>query len=176
MSTIVARKTNLHSRTPQEVLNSFGARIKTITPVLSTLAYAVDDVLFETKSITDAVNMLGGTATLNSVCLTLIDDDTSSLPEIDLIFFKNTQDLTDGGSANDPEQLSDDGFPDIIGYVHIDDYIILANGAVAVPQFNPIVMQSADDADCLWVSAIIRTAKTFDSSNAITLHLGFIQD
>jgi len=140
----------------------------TITPTLSTDAYADEDILFEETELPLAVPTGGMTSTLQSIVV--IDKDDQGLG-FDIYILDSTQDV---GAANAAENLADTILDNVLTKVSITagDYVNLANGQIAIKSFGDAgtgvkLKASTDSATSLYAFGVAQGAPTYSASGLV---------
>ena len=140
----------------------------TITPTLSTSAYADEDILFEETELPLAVAQGGLTSTLQS--FVVIDKDDQGLA-FDIYILDSTQDV---GNANAAENLADTILDNILTKVSISagDYVNLANGQIAIKSFGEKgtgvkLKASSNTATSLYAFGVAQGAPTYTASGLV---------
>lgn len=145
----------------------------TITPTLDTLAYAVEDTLFDAQELANVVAVAGRTATLTRIAV--IDDSNQRCGMI-LYFFDQTVTF---GTANAAPSLSDAHAANFLGFVEVTASMygnlgVGAGVALADVEVNPKDM--TPNATSLFVAAFVMgpDGPTY-AADALTLKFWFEQ-
>lgn len=154
-------------------------KIIRVTPTLDTSAYAVDDVLFNSVEIPNAVFAKGGCSKLVAMYILSQNKD---LADIDFIFSENSMTL---GTQNATANISDADLEagNISGFIHLDANIGTTQGidnAVirrvhdtgetdAYNISTPILIQAAANSTSVYVAGIINAGTPTFAADDIDL-------
>jgi len=141
----------------------------TVTPTISTGAYAAGDALGGLMSFASAVL---GTAGSGAITKVVIIDDDDELAPIDIVFFSTSFTPT---ADNNPFAPSDADMQNCIGYVDVaaTDYASFVNNCVAAKTSGlrmpfPYKLSAGT---ALYAQMVIREAHTYTATDDITVKL-----
>lgn len=143
-----------------------------VTLSLDTSAYGSGDVIADTQVITDALRVVGGTGTLQS--LHVYDQDDQKAAFTVYILRSNVS----MGTENSPPSISDVNALEILGRVSIavGDYQDLGGVSVAQGIFSPFVLKSADASRDLYVAVVNGTGTPTYMASGIKIQFGITLD
>lgn len=149
-----------------------GSDVIDVTLTLDTLIYAALDVLSDTATLTDAVRVNGGKATL--VSLTVIDEDDQA-GVIDFYFFKATQSL---GTKNAAPDIADAAARDILGIVSVAaaDYKDLGGVKIASIKNINLKLEAATGSRNLFLGSINLSGTPTYTAAGVRVKLGIDWD
>lgn len=139
-----------------------------VTPVVSTITYAVKDNVGGVMTFANAARVAGGSIRVEEV---VISDNALAAKDLELVFFRSSPTATDN-AVFDP---TDTQINDITGTVLISqgNYSLFNDNNVAhVPVRTAMVLDTVD----LYAVLVCRTAFIFSATNDITVALTITQD
>jgi len=144
-------------------------KVVEITPVLSTSAYADNDVLFVPIAVsTYARAYETGFPALKLVSIAVLDE-ADQAQAMDLVFTAGTVTL---GTLNDAVNISDADARKVLGIVTIAtaDYVDLVNSQVATKRDVNLILQPNDT---LYLSGIVGSGTPTYAASSLRIRLGF---
>lgn len=145
-----------------------GGNVVQVTPVLDTLAYTANDVLFGATEVAGAVRVSGGRAKL--VSLTWLDEDDQAAAAIAIYL---TRSAVGVGTANAAPDISDANARELLGHIVLAaaDLIDLGGCKFACLENLGIIVKPTTGTS-IWISATTAGTPTHTASG-IKIGLGF---
>lgn len=143
-----------------------------VTLSLETSAYSSGDVIADTQVITDALRVVGGTGTLQSLHVYDQDDQKAAFT---VYLLRSNVSM---GTENSAPSITDANALEILGWVSIavGDYQDLGGVSVAQGIFSPFVLKSADASRDLYVAVVNGTGTPTYTASGVKLQFGISQD
>ena len=156
-------------------MQRFSDNLVEVTPVLSTDAYADEDILFTTTEIPLAVLPNWGSAILQSITILDKDDKGGAFD----IYFMDVS--TTIGTINAAENMSDALLAGILTKVSVTagDYVNLANGQIAIKSagekgMGAILVPATRTSTSLYFAGISQDTETYTAAGLV-FKFGFLR-
>lgn len=134
-------------------------------------AYAANDLLADTQTLTNVARVNGGQVTLQSVQLLDLDEQSQS---IDLIFLDTNVSM---GTENSAPSISDANAANILGSVYLlaANYFDIGGSTYCTKSAIDLRLKAGSSTKDLYIAAVVRTGTPTYTASGIKLKLGFKQ-
>tara|TARA_Y100000310_G_scaffold295036_1_gene325996 strand:+ start:232 stop:738 length:507 start_codon:yes stop_codon:yes gene_type:complete len=165
--------TDIFKYSTNERLGKMDVDVLTLTPVCTTNACAVNEVIFQADMLSDIVSVNAGACMIHSIGL-LDDDDNGQA--IDLVFMDTTG-LLDASEDGTVIDAADGVIPDaILGVVSITTYFDGVLWQYGHKENVGLVLKATDDTKKIYISGVNRGSTATWTASGLRLKIGVIKD